>query len=148
MRILIADDHIILRTTLKALLESHAGWEVCGEAADGLEAIEKAAELKPDVIILDLSMPKLDGLQAASQISAAAPNVPILLYTSYAFSPDAKGEAKKYGVREVINKGASPDQLVSALESLQPPKSQASLDEALPDADLPRTDPLGGPEEN
>jgi DNA-binding NarL/FixJ family response regulator len=119
LRILIADDHRVLRIALKAWLETHAGWLVCAEATNGLEAVQKAAELKPDVIILDLAMPKMDGLQAASQISSASPDMPILVYTNYAVSPEAKLEAKKHGARAVINKGASPEQLINALESRQ-----------------------------
>jgi len=126
LRILIADDHTVLRTTLKTVLETHAGWQVCGEAANGLEAVQKAAELKPDVIILDLAMPKLDGLQAASQISTAFPHLPILIYTNYTLPREAKLEARKHGVRQVINKGAAPDLLVKALVALQNDKLRDS----------------------
>ena len=75
VRILIADDSAKVREMLKALLETRTGWQVCAEAANGLESVEKAAELKPDVIILDLSMPEVDGLQAAVRIAAASPHV-------------------------------------------------------------------------
>lgn len=115
-RILIADDHAILRRALKIALEAHRGWQVCGEATNGLEAVEKAAELKPDLIILDLAMPKMDGLQAASEIFSASPDLPILIYTNYAFSLEAKLEARKRGVRQIINKAASLDQLLSTVE--------------------------------
>ena len=142
LRILVADDHEGLRTSLKAWLETHAGWQVCGEATDGLEAVQKAAELKPDVIILDLAMPKMDGLQAASQISSASPTVPILVYTNYSVSPEAELEAKKHGVREVINKGASPNQLANAVELLHGQRPQSAPDETLPD-----TEPHAGTEE-
>jgi DNA-binding NarL/FixJ family response regulator len=142
LRILIADDHMGMRTALKAWLETHAGWQICGEATNGLEAVQKAAELKPDVIILDLAMPKMDGLQAAGQISSASPTVPILVYTNYAVSQEAKLEAKKHGVREVINKGASPNQLVDAVELLQGQRPQSAPDETRPD-----TEPHAGTEE-
>jgi len=137
LRILIADDHQELREMLKALLETHAGWQVCGEAINGLEAVQKAADLKPDVIILDLSMPEMDGLQAASQISSASPDLPILIYTSHAVSPEAKLEAKKHGVWGVLNKGASPEQLINAVESLQ---SLRSADTAKQGANAEHTD--------
>lgn len=126
LRILIADDHTVLRTTLKTVLETHADWQVCGEAANGLEAVQKAADLKPDVIILDLAMPKMDGLQAASQISTAFPHLPILIYTNYDLSREAKLGARKHGVRQVINKGASPGLLVKAIAALQNDKLRDS----------------------
>ena len=119
LRILIADDHKDFREVTKVLLETNASWQVCGEASNGLEAVEMAAELKPDVIILDVSMPRMDGLQAASLISTASPEIPILIYTNYAVPPETKLEARKYGVREILNKETSPDQLIAAVESLQ-----------------------------
>jgi len=104
-----------------------------------LEAVQKAAELKPDVIILDLSMPGLDGLQAASQISLATPVIPILIYTNHAVSPQAKLEAKKHGVRDIINKTAL-DQLISAVEAAQPQTHRTGADEILADTMLPGAD--------
>jgi len=102
---------------LKTLLETHAEWQVCAEAANGLEAAQKAAELKPDVIILDLAMPEMDGLHAAREILSNNPAVPILLHTNHAFSSLAL-EAKKNGIREVLNKSASEQELITAVESL------------------------------
>jgi len=102
---------------LRRLLETQAGWQVCAEAANGLEAVQKAAELKPDVIILDLAMPEMDGLHAAREILSTTPAVPILLHTNHAFSSLAL-EAKKNGIREVINKSISEQELVSAVEAL------------------------------
>jgi YesN/AraC family two-component response regulator len=66
LRILIADDHEVARRGICALLESHAGWEVCAEAKDGRDAVELAASLKPDIVLLDIGMPNLNGLEAAS----------------------------------------------------------------------------------
>ena len=102
---------------LRALLETHADWQVCAEAANGLEAVEKAAELKPDAIILDLAMPEMDGLHAAREILSNSPTLPILLHTNHAFSTLAL-EAKKNGIREVINKSVSEQELISAVEAL------------------------------
>jgi len=68
LRILVADDHPVFRLGLRALLSSNQGWEVCGEASDGREAIEMYKQLKPDVVILDICMPKLNGVEAARQI--------------------------------------------------------------------------------
>src|ERR1700752_3453124 len=102
---------------VKTLLETHADWKVCAEAANGVEAAQKAAELKPDIIILDLAMPDMDGLRPACEFLSNNPAVPILLHTNHAFSSLAL-EAKKNGIREVVNKSASEQELVSAVESL------------------------------
>jgi len=79
---LIADDHEIVRRGLCALLKSHAEWEVCAEAGDGREAVEKAQQLKPDIVILDIGMPNLNGLIAARQILRIRPDQKILILTS------------------------------------------------------------------
>lgn len=81
--VLIVDDNIQLRRVIRVQAEA-AGLEVCGEAVDGLDAIEKARVLKPDLIILDLSMPRMNGLDAAREIAEICPDVPILLYTMHA----------------------------------------------------------------
>jgi DNA-binding NarL/FixJ family response regulator len=117
-RILIADDHFELREMLKALLETNPGWQVCAVATNGREAVEQAAQTHPDLVILDLSMPEMDGLQAASLISSTSPQVPILLYTNHALPTEVEQEIKKYGVWEVLNKGGSPKRLLSAVEAL------------------------------
>ena len=72
-RILIVDDSPLVRQRLRALLQQHAGWEICGEAADGRDAVAKAQLLRPDLIVLDFLMPEVDGLQAARQIRAHLP---------------------------------------------------------------------------
>jgi len=81
--ILIADDHELVRNGIRGLLQAHRGWTVVGEAKNGLEAVEKAKMLKPDVAILDFTMPKLDGLQATRQIREAAPNTEIVMLTMH-----------------------------------------------------------------
>jgi DNA-binding NarL/FixJ family response regulator len=81
--ILIADDSETIRTLIRAFIENRAGFEVCGEAVDGLDAIEKAQELKPDLIILDLAMPLMNGAAAASVLKRMMPDVPIILFTMY-----------------------------------------------------------------
>jgi DNA-binding NarL/FixJ family response regulator len=116
-RILIADDHSTVRTLLRILLESHEGWQVCAEVANGLDAITKAVDLKPDLVILDLAMPLMDGLHAARQISAVLPSVPILMHTMHN-SSELELEAKKAGVRKVVNKTGSGDELFAAIEQL------------------------------
>jgi len=114
LRILIADDHPTVRRTLKQLLENNEEWQVCGDATNGQEAVQKAALLKPDVIILDASMPVMNGYEAASHISSASPDMPILIYTQFAAAP----KSQCVGVRQIINKG-SPHILLSALKELQ-----------------------------
>jgi DNA-binding NarL/FixJ family response regulator len=81
--ILIADDSATIRTLIRAFIENRAGFEVCGEAVDGVDAIEKAKELKPNLIILDLAMPRMNGAAAASVLKRTMPNVPIILFTMY-----------------------------------------------------------------
>src|ERR1700724_2744842 len=83
VRILIVDDKQLVRNGLRLFLELHEGMTVCGEASDGLEGIKKAFELKPDVILLDLSMPNLDGLKAAQLIREGSPQAEILIVTNH-----------------------------------------------------------------
>ena len=106
MKILIADDKRHIRQELRNLLEGHQGWEVCTEAGDGVQAVNRAKQYRPDLVILDLAMPELNGFQAASQISQALPDVPILMLTLYA-SPQVEKEAEKVGVKRVISKSTS-----------------------------------------
>src|SRR5215472_3723272 len=83
VRILIADDHELVRQGLRTLLASRPAWEVCGEAADGREAVEKASQLKPDIILLDVSMPRLNGLEAAALIRRKSPGSEILIVSQH-----------------------------------------------------------------
>lgn len=83
MRILIADDHELIRRGLRSLLGARAGWEVCGEAKDGLEAVEQAAKLTPDVVLLDISMPYCNGLESARRIRSAVPATRILVLSQH-----------------------------------------------------------------
>ena len=82
-KFLIADDSETIRTVLRTFLESREGFEVCGEAVDGVDAIEKAKELHPDLIILDLAMPRMNGAAAASVLKRRMPKTPIVLFTIY-----------------------------------------------------------------
>jgi DNA-binding NarL/FixJ family response regulator len=122
-RILIADDHSLVRKVLKTALENHSDWHVCGQATNGLEAVQKAAELHPDLIILDFAMPVMDGLGAARQILSASPSVPILIFTNYYF-PSLVLEADSVGVRQVIDKGLAGNELLFAVETLLTGKEQ------------------------
>jgi DNA-binding NarL/FixJ family response regulator len=114
-RILIADGNDVVRKLLKLLVESRAGWTVCGEATDGEDAQRKARELRPDLIILDLAMSGLNGLLAAREISKILPSVPILLHTVNNI-PAVVAEAKKFGIRRVIGKGGDGEVLLNAIQ--------------------------------
>jgi DNA-binding NarL/FixJ family response regulator len=116
-RILIADDHELVRHALRSLLESHEGWEVCGDVEDGDEAVAKAAALSPDVVILDLAMPRMDGFEAACEIHKAAPSVPIILHTLYV-SSEVERTAQTMGIHKVTSKDRCGD-LVAELERLR-----------------------------
>ena len=116
-RILIADDHVIIRRMLRALVETHEGWEVCGEAANGRDAVTKAQELKPDLMIMDMAMPVMDGIRASRELSKTMPAVPILMHTLH-YSLELEVEAKKAGIRQVVAKMDSGEQLLNAIEAL------------------------------
>jgi DNA-binding NarL/FixJ family response regulator len=117
LRIVIADDHDLMRRGVKALLQSHAGWEVCGEAKTGREAVEKADDLKPDIIILDISMPDLNGVEAARRIRKASPSTEILILSMH-YSDQLIREIVDAGVRGYIVKSDSDRDLIIAVEAL------------------------------
>jgi DNA-binding NarL/FixJ family response regulator len=116
-RILLVDDNLKLRQVLKGLAEAHAGWHVCGEAGDGLEAVAKTIELNPDVVVLDFAMPRLNGLQVAGKVLSACPTLPIILHTVH-FFPAMVDEAKKIGIREVVSKSETVGRLMDVIETL------------------------------
>ncbi len=118
LRILIADDHELARRGIRALLESHPGWEVCGEAKDGRETVELAANLKPDLVLLDIGMPNLNGLEAARQILAGSPDVAILILTMHD-SDNVVREVLRAGARGYLLKSDAGRDLVAAVEALQ-----------------------------
>ena len=116
-RILVADDHDLMRRGIKTLLESHAGWEVCGEAKTGREAVEKADDLKPDIIILDISMPELNGVEAARRIRKTSADTEILILSMH-YSDQLIREIVDAGVRGYIMKSDSDRDLIIAVETL------------------------------
>ncbi len=118
VRILIADDHEVVRRGLSALLQMQEGWEVCGEAADGREAVEKAKQLKPDFIILDIGMPNLNGLAATRQLVQHDPSFKIIVLT-ITDSDQVIREALDAGARGFVLKSDAVRDLVSAIEALQ-----------------------------
>lgn len=117
LRILIADDHDIVRKGLRMLIEEHPEWEVCGEARSGREAVEKAAQLSPDVIIIDVSMPDLNGLEATRQIRKSCPKTEVLVITHHD-SDEIAGEVLDTGARGYVLKSDSDKDLVHAVEAL------------------------------
>jgi len=117
-RILIADDHEVVRRGIRSLLESHPGWEVCREAGDGREAVELCKELNPDLILLDIGMPNLNGLDATRQIVINCPQTRILILTIHD-SEQVVLEAQAAGARGFLLKSDLGRDLVSAVEALQ-----------------------------
>jgi len=116
VRILIADDYPAIRKSVRYTLEEYPRFEVCGEAEDGAEAIEKAHRLKPDVVILNVSMPVLNGFEAAREIKASLPETAIVILSSHADQRFIE-EAKKIGVRAYVAKTEAGKTLVKAIEA-------------------------------
>jgi NarL family two-component system response regulator LiaR len=114
IRVLVADDHTVVRKALRSLLTAKYGIEVVGEAADGIEAIEKARALKPDVILMDLVMPRKGGLEATQEILSEDPGARILILTSFN-DEDQIVSAVKAGAVGYVLKDTSPDELVHAI---------------------------------
>lgn len=118
-RILIADDQPLVRRSITQLLRgSGDNWEVCGEAEDGQTAIQISADVKPDLVILDLRMPHLDGMTAAQEIHKLLPDVRIIMFTILA-SPDVELQARRAGVQAVVPKPKSAALLSAIRETLQ-----------------------------
>jgi DNA-binding NarL/FixJ family response regulator len=117
LRILIADDHDVMRQGTQSVIERQPGWEVCGFASTGREAVTKAAELQPDIVIMDMTMPELNGLDAAVQIRRCAPKTEILMFSGHATDQLIR-EVFEAGVKSFINKAEAHTHLVEAIESL------------------------------
>jgi DNA-binding NarL/FixJ family response regulator len=115
-RILVIDDGDCVRDIIRIFLEKE-GFEVCGEAADGVEAIEQAKKLKPDLIVLDLSMPRMNGAEAASILAQTMPDTPIILLTLYQ-NLLGPALATAVGVKAIIDKTDGMDKLVSCVRSV------------------------------
>src|SRR5438067_10077872 len=116
-RILIADDHDVVRSGLRSILEAHQGWEIIAEASDGNQAIAKAIETKPDVAIIDYSLPAVNGIEATRQIRARVPGTEVLIFTMHD-SDVLVSEALEAGARAYLLKTDAKQYLVAAVESL------------------------------
>lgn len=117
LRILLADDHDIVRRGLKDLLEQHVGWQVCAEASNGREAVELALQHRPQVAVIDLSMPELNGLEATRRIRQALPDTEVLIFTMHE-SEELIREVLGAGARGYLLKSDAVRQLSPAVESL------------------------------
>jgi DNA-binding NarL/FixJ family response regulator len=117
LRILIADDHDVMRQGIRSVIERESGWEVCGVARHGREAVATAIELKPDIVVIDMAMPELNGLDAAIQILQSLPRTEILMFTAHQ-TDDLVRSAFEEGVKSVIFKSEAHQFLVKAIQSL------------------------------
>jgi NarL family two-component system response regulator LiaR len=153
IRILIVDDHAVVREGLRALIDSEPGMTLVGEAADGVQAVQQAASLQPDVVLMDLVMPRKDGIEAIGEIQAENPNVRILVLTSFA-EDDKVFPAIKAGALGYLLKDSSSDELLQAIRdvyrgepSMHPTIAHKLMRELQRPSDLPPTEePLTGRE--
>jgi len=121
-RILVADDHEVVRKGLVALLQQQPDWQVCGEAGDGRDAVDKAQQLRPDVVILDIGMPSLNGLEATRQILKVNPNARVLILTLHD-SDQVVRDVLNAGARGFLLKSDAARDLVAAVEALRRDKT-------------------------
>jgi DNA-binding NarL/FixJ family response regulator len=118
VRILVADDHHVVRAGLRALIESHSGWQVCAEASNGREAVEKTGQFKPDVAVLDIGMPLLNGVEATRQIRKLSPQTEVLILTMHD-SELLIQEVLGAGATGYILKDDADRNLIAALDALR-----------------------------
>jgi DNA-binding NarL/FixJ family response regulator len=118
LRILVVDDHAVVRRGVRALLESREGWEVCGEATTGRDAVEQSRQLRPDVVVMDLSLPGLNGLDATRQILKDAPDTEVLVLTMH-HSEELARDVLQAGARGYVLKNDADENLLAAVDSLR-----------------------------
>jgi DNA-binding NarL/FixJ family response regulator len=126
IRILVADDHPVVRHGLKTLLEGQSGWEVVGEASDGFEALDKADRLQPDVLVLDVTMPGMNGLEACRLLRQRTPDVEILFVTQHD-SPQMMREALDAGARGYVVKSNAARDLLEAVKAVSQHRTFTAL---------------------
>lgn len=117
IRVLIADDHAVMRRGVRAVVELQPGWSVCGEAATGREAVEMVAKLQPDIVVMDVTMPELNGLEATRQIKKAAPETEVMIFTGLE-TEELIRDVFEAGARSYIMKTDGKEQLEAALRAL------------------------------
>jgi DNA-binding NarL/FixJ family response regulator len=117
IEILIADDDATIRLLLRRLLEKQPDWQVCGEAGNGAEAIAKVEQLEPDIVVMDLAMPIMTGLQAAPEIVKAHPRLPMLLISVQEVSKQLSWEARNAGYRGAVTKNCG-NEVVKGIQAL------------------------------
>jgi len=117
LRILIADDHEVVREGMRALIEHEPGWEVCGTAMTGQEAVDAAKKLKPEVVVLDMTMPELDGLDVLREIKRALPNTEVVIFSAH-HSEEVIEQLFDAGAKSYIQKTDASRHLVAAIRSL------------------------------
>ena len=118
LRILLVDDHAVVRRGVRSLLESQQGWEVCGEATTGRDAVEQSRRLRPDVVVMDLSLPELNGLDATRQILKDAPDTEVLVLTMH-HSEELARDALQAGARGYVLKSDADENLIAAVDNLR-----------------------------
>jgi len=116
-RILIADDDATIRLLLRRLLEKEQDWQVCGEASNGVEAIEGVDQFEPDIVVMDLAMPVMNGLQAGPEIAKTHPRLPMLLISVQQVSKQLAWEARNAGYRGVVTKSGG-NEVLKGIEAL------------------------------
>jgi len=117
VRILVADDHEVMRLGIRNLLEAQDSWMVCAEASNGKEAVDKTFQSHPDVVILDITMPTMNGLEAASHISATHPEIPIILFSLH-LSDEMMNTLNRATIRGAVSKSEAGRDLVEAVETV------------------------------
>src|SRR4030081_161558 len=116
-RLLIVDDSSAIRHSLRVLLESRPDWEICGAGENGREGVDKAMALCPDLVVLDLSMPVMNGLQAARELHHLLPSVPLIMFTSFG-GAELEHEALASGIAAVKSKSESLESLCGSIQDL------------------------------
>ncbi|PYU27214.1 MAG: hypothetical protein DMG32_08160 [Acidobacteria bacterium] len=116
IRILVVDDHEVVRGLLRLLLEAENGWEVCGEAADGDEAVERSRILHPDIVVMDAVTPRRNGFDATREIVRSTPEIPVVITTLYEY-PEILRQAQNAGALGCIGKSKTSRLLIPAVKS-------------------------------